>query len=104
MPVINLSYQDLDTKPFKYGLPQFFTDKDKFVKRKVAVELETLAASLDHYIEQSNKESFHKYLRSCTDIIKKVSIQKKMTLLHCYKNSGKIRKSLHYQQIKNPAQ
>ena len=71
MPVINLSTQVLDTKPLKYGLHQLFTDKNKFVKRNVAIELETLAASLDHYVKQSNKEAFHEYLRSCRNIITK---------------------------------
>ena len=71
VPVINLSSQVLETKPLKYGLHLSFTDKKKFVKRNVAVELESLAASLDHHVEQSNKEAFHEYLRSCTNIITK---------------------------------
>ena len=71
MPVINLSLQVLDTKPLKYGLHNSFSDKNKFVKRSVAVELESLAASLDHYVAQSNKEAFREYLRSCINIITK---------------------------------
>ena len=59
VPVINLSSQVLDTKPLKYGLHQSFTDKNRFVKRNAAVELEALAASQDHYVEQSDKEAFH---------------------------------------------
>ena len=69
VPVINLSSQVLDTKPLKYGLHQSFTDQNKFDKRNVAVELGVLAASLDHYVEQSNKEAFQEYFRSCTNII-----------------------------------
>ena len=68
MPVINLSSQVLHTKPLKYGLHQTLTDKNKFVKRNIAVELEALAASLDHYVEQSDKEPFHECHRSCTNI------------------------------------
>ena len=68
MPVINLSSQVLHTKPLKYGLHQNLTDKNKFVKRNIAVELEALTASLDHYVEQSDKEPFHEYLRSCSNI------------------------------------
>ena len=56
--VINLSSQVLDTKRLKYRLHQSFTDKNKFVKRNVAVEIEALAASLDHYVKQSDKEAF----------------------------------------------
>ena len=69
--VINLSSQVLDTKPLKHGLHQSFTDKNKFVKRNVAVELESLACSLDHYAEESNNEAFYEYLRLCTNIITK---------------------------------
>ena len=46
VPVINLSSKDLDTKPLKYGLHHIFTDKNKCVKRNIAVELELLATSL----------------------------------------------------------
>ena len=92
MSGINLSSQVLDTKPIKYGLHQSLTDKNKFVKRNVAVELEALAARLDHYVQQSDEEAFHQYLRLCTNIIKKKkSIRTKMTLLHHYKVSGKIK-------------
>ena len=69
VPVINLSSQVLDTKPLKYGLHQSFTDQNKFDNRNVAVELGVLAASLDHYVEQSNKEVFQEYFHSCTNII-----------------------------------
>ena len=55
----------------KYGLHQSFTDKNQFVKRNVALELESLAASLDHYVERSHKEAFHEYLHSCTNTITK---------------------------------
>ena len=67
---INLSSQVLDTKPIKYRLHQNFIDENKFVKRNVAVELEALGASLDHYVQQSDREAFHEYLRLCTNIIK----------------------------------
>ena len=67
MPVINLSSQVLDAKPLKYGLCQSFTDKNKFIQRNVAVELEALAASLDHSVKQSDKEAFGEYLGSCTN-------------------------------------
>ena len=33
-----------------YGLHQSFTEKNKFVESNVVVELEALAASLDHYV------------------------------------------------------
>ena len=45
------------------------TDKNKYVKRNVAVELETLAGFLDPHVTHREKESFHEYLRSATKII-----------------------------------
>ena len=50
VPVINLWSQVLDAKPLMYGLHQSFTEKNKFVESNVVVELEALAASLDHYV------------------------------------------------------
>ena len=45
-------------KPLKYSLHHSFTDKNKYVKRNIAVELESLAASLDEFVDQSLKEFF----------------------------------------------
>ena len=53
--VINLSSEDLDTKPLKYGLHHSFTDKNKYVKRNIAVDLESLAMSLDKFVDKSLK-------------------------------------------------
>ena len=71
VPVINLSSEDLDTKPLKYSLHHSFTDKNKYVKRNIAVELESLAMSLDKFVDQSLKEFFHGYLRSSTNVLAK---------------------------------
>ena len=35
MPVLNLSSQVLDTKPFKHGLHQGFNDENMFLKRNI---------------------------------------------------------------------
>ena len=59
VPVINLSSEDLDTKPLTYGLQHSFTDK--YVKRNIAVELESLATSLYKFVDHSLKELFHEY-------------------------------------------
>ena len=63
-------------KIFRYsfssnGSHQSFTDKNKFIKRNVAVELEAVGDSFDHYVKQSDKAAFHEYLRSFTNIITK---------------------------------
>ena len=67
----NLSSEDLDTKPLKYGLHHSFTNKNKYVKRNIAVELESLATSLEKFVDQSLKEFFHEYLRSSTNVLVK---------------------------------
>ena len=55
----------------RYGLHHCFTDKNKYVERNVAVELETLGRVLDAHVTHREKESFHDYLRSATNIITK---------------------------------
>ena len=45
--------------------------KNKYVKRNVAVELKILARFLDAHFTRREKESFHEYLRSATNIITK---------------------------------
>ena len=71
IPVISLSSEDLDTKPLKYGLHHSFTDKNKYVKRNIALELESLVRSLIKFVDQSLKEFFHKSLRSSTNVLAK---------------------------------
>ena len=71
VPVINLFSKDLDTKPLKYGLHHSFTDKNKYVKRNLAVELNSLATSLDTFVDQSLKEFFHEYLRFSINFLAK---------------------------------
>ena len=46
VPILNLSTENINTTPLRYGLHRSFTDKNKYVKRNVAVELETLAGFL----------------------------------------------------------
>ena len=73
--VINLSSKDLNTKPLKYGLHHSFTDKNKYVKRNIAVELDSWAASAGKSVDQSLKEFFHEYLRSSPNVLTKTYIQ-----------------------------
>ena len=62
-----LSTENINTAPLRYGLHHRLMDKDIYVKRNVAVELETLARFLDHHV--THRESFHEHLRSATNII-----------------------------------
>ena len=72
-PVLNLSTENINTTPLRYGLHHSFTDKNKYVKINVAVVLET-AGFLDPHVTHREKESFHEYLRSAKIIITKKSI------------------------------
>ena len=68
---MNLLTENINTTPLRHGLHQSFTDKNKYVKINVSVEFETLAGFLDPHFTHREKESFHKYLRSATNIIAK---------------------------------
>ena len=103
-PVINSSSQVLDTKPLKYGLHQGFTDKNKFVKRNAAVEHEGLAASLDHYVKQSDKKAFHEYLLSRASIITKSIYTDKDDTFTSLQKLRRNKEWSYYQQIRNPSQ
>ena len=69
IPVLNLSSESLDLSSLKYGLHQSFVDKNKYVKRNVAVGMESIAVRLDKYVDISRKETFHEFLKSSTNII-----------------------------------
>ena len=47
IPIINLSTYDIDTDPLKFGLHHSFIDKNKYIRRNLAVEMESLAEKLD---------------------------------------------------------
>ena len=69
IPVLNLSSESLDLSSLKYGLHQSFVDENKYVKRNVAAEMESIAVRLDKYVDVSMKETFDEFLRSFTNII-----------------------------------
>ena len=51
--------------PFKKNI----LNERKYVKRSVAVEIESVALRLDNYVDVSMKETFHDFLRLSTNII-----------------------------------
>ena len=69
VPVLNLSTENLNTAPLRYGLYHSFTDKNKCVKRNVTVELKRLARVLDAQVAETHKKVFHEYVHSATNII-----------------------------------
>ena len=49
VPIINLSsYQELDTRTLRFGLDQCFVNKNKYIRRDIAVELEDFASIVDN--------------------------------------------------------
>ena len=50
IPIINLSTYDIDTDPLKFGLHHSFIDKNKYIRRNLAVEMESLAEKLDKHV------------------------------------------------------
>ena len=52
---LNLSTENINAAPLRYGLHHSFTDKNKYVKRNVAVELETLTGVLDAHVAHTEK-------------------------------------------------
>ena len=66
VPIINLSGFNLDTSSLNYGLHHSFVDKSRYIKRDLAVEFESLAASIDKFVPQQEKEIFHQFLRNTT--------------------------------------
>ena len=71
IPGINLSTENLDTEPLRYGLHHSYVDKNKNVKRNVATESESLSIILDKYINPWSKGNFHEYLRAARNIFTK---------------------------------
>ena len=69
--VLNVSTENVKAAPLQYWLHNNFTDKNKYVKRSVAVELKILARVWDGQVTHTNKESLHAYLRLAKNIITK---------------------------------
>ena len=58
---MNLSAENINTAPLRYGLHQSFTDKSEQVRSDVALEFDTLAKVFDAHITHTEKEFFQKY-------------------------------------------
>ena len=72
IPIVNLSsFRNLSTSCLKFSLHQSFVDKNKFIKRDIAIELESVAEKLDNSIGHEQKEEFHEYLRKYTEKLSK---------------------------------
>ena len=54
----NLKSELLNLPSLKHGLDQSFIDKDNYVKRNFAVEMESLVVRLDKHVNVSMKKNF----------------------------------------------
>ena len=61
--------QSTDISPLEHGLKQCFGDKNRHIKKDIAVEFETLCSSVDKVISPDDKENFQEFLRSATNTI-----------------------------------
>ena len=52
-----------DISPLEHALKQCFVDKNKYIKKDIDVEFETLCSSVDKDISADDKENFHEFLR-----------------------------------------
>ena len=57
----------VDVSPLEHSLKQCFADKNKHIKKDIAVEFETLCSSNNTDISSDDKENFHELLRSATN-------------------------------------
>ena len=53
--------QSIDIPPLEHGLKRYFADKNKYIKKNIAVEFETLCSSVDKNIspDDFSPENFH---------------------------------------------
>ena len=57
----------VDISPLEHSLKQCFVDKNKHIKKDIAVEFETLCSSNNKDISSDDKENFHELLGSATN-------------------------------------
>ena len=67
VPIINISSYAVNTIPLRYGLNYSFVDKNRYVKRDIAVEFENLISLIDDNINDNNKQLAYDFLRSSSN-------------------------------------
>ena len=74
VPIINLSdykLSEIKRKQLQLGLECSFVNKNRDLKKNLAVELETIASQASPFIDQTKFEDFHEFLWAYTDIFTK---------------------------------
>ena len=59
--------QSVDISPLEHSLKQCFVDKNKHIKKDIAIEFETLCSSNNKDISSDDKENLHELLRPATN-------------------------------------
>ena len=59
--------QSIDISLLQHGLKQCFVDQNKYIRKDVAVEIETLCSSVDKDTSPDYKENVHEFLTSVTN-------------------------------------
>ena len=62
---------NVEKKQLSYGLEHCFVDKNKNVKKLIAVSFEEVAGKVTPTIDNDQRENFHEFLRAYTDIFTK---------------------------------
>ena len=74
VPVINLSVavlSDIELNTLSFGLDHSFVDKNAHVKKHLAASMETVADRVTSFVDNTQKEHLHEFLRANTDIFTK---------------------------------
>ena len=74
VPIINLSsykLNDFECNQLKFGLKHCFINKDKYIKKGIVANMESLAYSASKQVDPSQLENFHEFFRGYTDIFSK---------------------------------
>ena len=74
VPVINLfsvQLSDKELSQLSFGLDHSYVDKNKYVKKNLAANFESLAHAVNSEILNEEKEDLHKFLLAYCDIFTK---------------------------------
>ena len=84
IPVINLfsvQLSDKELSQLSFGLDHSYVDKNKYVKKNLAANFESLAQAVNSEILNEEKEDFHEFLRAYCDISPRMFTPLKTTLI-----------------------
>ena len=63
--------QSIHISPLEHSLKECFVDKNKYIKKDIAVEFVTLYSCIDKDISPDDKKIFYEFLGSATNTLTK---------------------------------